>query len=209
MPWIRRSRVWREITPPAGRKIPCFCTNHLHSVQKKKQSHAAGGESAVRSGTCLICMPTVYLLSDNISYAVGFKPGICLDLWPDSPPAGWKRTSLFIHMLHCVQHVYEQAKTSPMLPPANYIGIGNKRPVWTHIAYVVSGNTRAAVTARRHIAPPAGKYYQHSHFCFIDNGCHPGYSKQSVMKLCGISRRYWCRLRNISTKSPNGSHSDG
>jgi hypothetical protein len=33
--------------------------------------------------------------SDNRSDAVGFKPGVCLDTWPDSPPAGWNGTFFF------------------------------------------------------------------------------------------------------------------
>jgi hypothetical protein len=40
-----QSLPWKWISPPAGRKIPFFCTKILHVVQKKKEYHAAAGES--------------------------------------------------------------------------------------------------------------------------------------------------------------------
>jgi len=62
------------------------------------------------------------------------QPRVCLDNRPDSPPAGWKIPGFFIKMLHCVQHFYEKAKTSTMLPQADYTVIGSKRLVFTHTA---------------------------------------------------------------------------
>jgi hypothetical protein len=53
------------------------------------------------------------------SYAVGFKPGICLDAWPNAPPAGRKILFFFTKMLHIVQHFREKDKKYTMLPPAS------------------------------------------------------------------------------------------
>jgi hypothetical protein len=48
---IRRSRVWRGISPPVGRKILNLVHKKIHKVNffvnKIKQYHAAAGDSAV------------------------------------------------------------------------------------------------------------------------------------------------------------------
>jgi hypothetical protein len=62
---------------------------------------------------------------NNGSYAVSSKPGVCLEKWPDSPPAGWKIPFLFTTILHFVQNCCEQDKQSTMLPQAKQTSIGS------------------------------------------------------------------------------------
>jgi hypothetical protein len=56
-------------------------------------------------------------LSDR-RYAVGSKPGVCLNTWPDSPPAGRKIPIFFTKILHKVQNFCEKDKKRTMLPQA-------------------------------------------------------------------------------------------
>jgi hypothetical protein len=62
---------------------------------------------------------------NNTRYAVGSKPGVCLDKWPDSPPAGWNETFFFRKMWHVVPHFPEKEKRSTMLPQAKQVFIGS------------------------------------------------------------------------------------
>jgi hypothetical protein len=57
--WIRRSRVLRGISPPAGGKKPDLFHKKIHVVnffvKKKKAYHAAAGESGLQQGKRLVC----------------------------------------------------------------------------------------------------------------------------------------------------------
>jgi hypothetical protein len=54
----------------------------------------------------------------NMTYVVGFKPGVHLDEQPDPPPAGRKIPCFFTKKLHKVQLFCEKDKNSTMLPQA-------------------------------------------------------------------------------------------
>ncbi|MFP4440946.1 MAG: hypothetical protein ACLFVO_27235, partial [Chloroflexaceae bacterium] len=63
---------------------------------------------------------TEVLLLYNRTYAVGSKPGVCLDNRHDSPPAGWNETFFF------------RKKTKKYHAAAGASGFHRvKRPVWT------------------------------------------------------------------------------
>ncbi len=75
----------KEILPPVGRKRSDLFHKKIHNVN----------------------------FFVNRTYAVGSKPGMCLNKRPDSPPAGRKTPCFFTKMLHCVQHFCEKDKNVP------------------------------------------------------------------------------------------------
>jgi hypothetical protein len=52
-------------------------------------------------------------VSNNTTYAVGSKPGLCLDNRPDAPPAGWKQPSFVHKNFHNMKIFMDKDKNVP------------------------------------------------------------------------------------------------
>jgi hypothetical protein len=93
---VTQSLTRHRISPPAGRKIPCFFPKMLHFVQHfwEKDQEVPCCRRRIQPWWKYISDFYTHRVTRVIhrSYAVGSKPGVCLDNRPDSPPAGWNGT---------------------------------------------------------------------------------------------------------------------
>gem|GEM_PF-3407648 len=68
---VTRSFIRQEISPLAGRKIPFLFTKHLYAVQmfceqEQKRTMLPQASRAVYPGTCLMCLPTAYVVAFTV-----------------------------------------------------------------------------------------------------------------------------------------------